>query len=121
MYIVIDVWTFNLLWHFHSIWYYNVQNLSLTVLVFGSSSLANGGELCVSSPAMQGLFKMRSNAFMHPQLLCENYELCVFIGIQINYRCSDYTQKSDVRDGWPVPEDYESGVGVELIVYFTLE
>lgn len=37
--------------------------LSLTVLVFDSSSLANGGELCVSSPAMQGLFKMRSNAF----------------------------------------------------------
>lgn len=36
--------------------------------------------------------------------------------IQINSRCSDYTQESDVWNGWPVSEDSKSGVGIELIV-----
>lgn len=36
--------------------------------------------------------------------------------IQINSRCADYTQESDVWNGWPVSEDSKSGVGIELIV-----
>lgn len=36
--------------------------------------------------------------------------------IQIKSRCADYTQESDVWNGWPVSEDSKSGVGIELIV-----